>query len=248
MTVMIGCSGWQYPDWRGTVYPASLPANRWFAYYAGLFATVEINTTFYRLPSPETVERWAEQAPHGFTYAVKLGQFGSHRMKLRDAPSWLPNHLDRIRRLGPALGPTLVQLPPRWTRDVERLDDFLSVAPTDLRWAVELRDPTWVHDDVFAVLARHGAALVLHDLLPEQPFELTADWTYLRFHGPDATRTPYQGRYTGRRLRHIAERIRSWSSSGHDVYGYFNNDHDGHAVTDARWLKQRLSSLGCPVR
>ena len=126
------------------------------------------------------------QAPAGFTYAVKLGQFGSHRMKLRDAATWLPNHLDRVDRLGDHLGPTLVQLPPRWRRDVGRLDEFLSAAPGRLRWAVELRDPSWLHDEVLDCLARHGAALCIHDLLPDCPWVRTTDWAYVRFHGPEA--------------------------------------------------------------
>ena len=112
----VGCSGWVYPDWRGLVYPPELRQREWFGYYARHFDTVEINNTFYRLPTVAAVEQWAAQAPAGFNYAVKLGQFGSHRMKLRDAPRWLPNHLDRVRRLGGSLGPNLVQLPPRWKR------------------------------------------------------------------------------------------------------------------------------------
>src|SRR3954454_4932307 len=124
----VGCSGWMYKDWRGLVYPERLPQRRWFEHYATLFDTVEINNTFYRLPPPSTVELWAAQAPPGFTYAVKLGGVGSHRMTLRDATSWLPNHLDRVERLCASLGPTLLQLPPRWKRNVEWLDEFLSVA------------------------------------------------------------------------------------------------------------------------
>lgn len=241
-SVRIGCSGWNYRDWRGPVYPRDLPARRWFEHYATLFDTVEINNTFYRLPPASTMEGWAEQAPPGFLYAVKVGQFGSHRMKLRDAASWLPNHLDRVERLGASLGPNLVQLPPRWRRNVERLDELLTVAPSSLRWAVELRDPSWVHDDVFDVLSRHDAALVLHDLLPEQPWERTASWTYLRFHGPHATTDTYRGRYTGRRLWRVAERLEPWIDDGTDVYGYFNNDFDGAAVLDAQWLRDRLDA------
>ena len=104
------------------------------------------------------VEAWQRQAPDGFTFAVKFGQFGSHRKKLRDAREWLPNHLDRAERLGAHLGPTLVQLPPRWRRDVGRLDEFLTIAPKTMRWAVEVRDPSWLHNDVFDVLRKHGAA------------------------------------------------------------------------------------------
>jgi uncharacterized protein YecE (DUF72 family) len=223
------------------VYPESLPVARWFGTYADLFDTVEINNTFYRLPAPETVDKWAAQAPSGFVYSVKLGQFGSHRMKLRDAASWLPNHMDRVERLGPSLGPTLVQLPPRWHRDVERLDEFLTAAPGTVRWAVEFRDSSWLHDDTFSVLERHGAALCVHDLLPDHPWILTTDWAYLRFHGPDPERTRYEGAYTGRRLWRPAERAGAWIDQGADVYAYFNNDFHGHAVDDALWFRKRVA-------
>jgi uncharacterized protein YecE (DUF72 family) len=243
----VGCSGYQYRDWRGLVYPEKLPQKRWFEHYATLFDTVELNTTFYRLPTPEAVEAWAAAAPAGFEYALKLGQFGSHRMKLRDAASWLPNHLDRVCRLGRSLGPTLVQLPPRWKRNVERLEEFFAAvdaqAPS-LRWAVELREPSWLHDDVFEVLRRHGAALCVHDLLADHPFLLTTDWTYLRFHGPAALERKYWGRYGPARLRPWAERIAACLDAGHDVYAYFNNDHEAHAVTDAQTLLDLLAACG----
>ncbi len=238
----IGCSGWIYKHWRGAVYPESLPQRRWFEHYATLFDTVEINNTFYRLPTEAAVQGWAAQAPAGFTYSLKLGGFGSHRMKLRDAGSWLPNHLDRVQLLGPTAGPTLVQLPPRWRRNSERLDEFLSVAPKSVRWAVELREPSWLHDEVYEVLHRHGAALCIHDLLAGHPWELTAGWTYVRFHGPNATERAYAGRYGADGLFWMAERLSSWLEQGHDVYGYFNNDDSGFAVQDALWLADRLRS------
>jgi uncharacterized protein YecE (DUF72 family) len=230
------------------VYPERAPQRSWFSHYADRFDTVELNATFYRLPTVAAVERWVAQAPDGFVYAAKLGAFGSHRMKLRDAASWLPNHLDRVRRLGRAMGPTLVQLPPRWRRDVARLDEFLAIAPTDVRWAVELRDETWVHDDVFAVLERHRAALCIHDLLAHHPWECTTDWTYVRFHGPDARAHAYVGRYGGRRLWRAAERISAWAEGGVDAYVYFNNDFHGAAVADAAWLRDRIGPAARPRR
>jgi uncharacterized protein YecE (DUF72 family) len=222
------------------VYPAGAPARTWFALYATAFDTVELNSTFYRLPAPSTVDGWAAQAPAGFCFAVKVGRFGTHRMKLRDPAGWLSRHLERARRLGPHLGPNLVQLPPRWRRDTGRLDELLAVAPRDVRWAVELRDPSWLHDDVFEVLHRHGAALCLHDLLPDHPCIRTTDWTYVRFHGPDAVNRPYHGRYPPRRLATVAGRLRAWLEEGTDVFGYFNNDWDGNAVADARRLRAQL--------
>ena len=242
MGARVGCSGWVYPDWRGIVYPTGLPQRDWFAHYATRFDTVEVNSTFYRLPRPETVDLWAAQAPAGFVYALKLGQFGSHRMKLRDASRWLPHHVDRARRLGDALGPTLVQLPPRWRRNAARLDELLSAAPRDMRWAIEVRDPSWLHDDVYDVLARHGAALCIHDLLPHHPWVRTTGWTYVRVHGPHARDEKYAGRYTGRRLWRTADRLRAWLDDGCEVFAYFNNDRGGAAVLDAQWLRTRLGA------
>jgi uncharacterized protein YecE (DUF72 family) len=239
----IGCSGWVYKDWRGIVYPEKLPQRRWFEFYSEHFDTVEINNSFYRLPSPEMADHWGAQAPPGFVYAAKLGQFGSHRMKLRDAASWLPNHLDRVRRLGPAMGPTLVQLPPRWKRNVERLDEFLTTAveqAPEVRWAVELRDPTWAHDDVYETLRRHGAALCIHDLLEDHPWIRTTDWTYVRFHGSETMTRKYYGLYGSERLEPVARRLEAWMDEGCDVYGYFNNDWEGFAPRDAAWLRDRL--------
>ena len=240
--VRVGCSGWSYQDWRGIVYPAGIPQRQWLEHYQSLFDTVELNSTFYRLPAPETVDKWAQAAHPGFLYAVKLGAFGSHRMKLRDAPSWMAKHLDRVGRLGQHLGPNLVQLPPRWTRNVDRLDEFLGAAPATIRWAVELRDPSWLHDDVFDVLRRHNAALCIHDLLASHPLELTTDWTYVRFHGPDALERPYHGSYGEARLSWWADRLGHLLDQGRDVYVYFNNDWHGHAVNDAVFLRERLAA------
>jgi uncharacterized protein YecE (DUF72 family) len=241
-SLRVGCSGWSYKDWRGIVYPAELPQRLWFQHYQTLFDTVELNSTFYRLPSVEAVEGWARAAAPGFVYALKLGAFGSHRMKLRDAESWLPNHMDRVARLGEHAGPTLVQLPPRWRRNAARLDEFFCVAPPDVRWAVELREPSWVHDDVLDVLRRHGVALCVHDLLADHPFELTTDWTYLRFHGPDALQRPYHGSYGRKRLDAWITRIGEVLDGGRDVYAYFNNDWSGHAVHDATYVRRSLAT------
>jgi uncharacterized protein YecE (DUF72 family) len=240
----VGCSGWDYADWRGPFYPAGLPKRDWFPYYAAQFSTVELNATFYRLPERSTVDRWRDQAPAGFVYAFKLGQYGSHRKKLADPDQWLGNHLDRAERLGPCLGPTLVQLPPRWRKNVPRLDEFLARLPRSQRWAFEFRDRSWLDEEVFACLREHGAALCIHDLVADHPVALTTDWTYVRFHGPRALERAYHGRYTGRRLWRTADRLDAWRAEGRDVYAYFNNDYGAEAVTDARWLRTRLGDPG----
>ena len=237
----VGCSGWSYKDWRGVVYPDDLPPSQWFKHYTTLFDTVELNNTFYRLPTTHAVQQWAAAAPANFLFAFKLGAFGSHRKKLRDAESWMPKHLDRAKLLGDHLGPTLVQLPPRWRRNTARLDEFLTILPTSMRWAVEVRDPSWLHDDIYDVLRRHDVALCIHDLLADHPFLLTTNWTYVRFHGPNAIDEPYRGAYGERRLRWWATHLSHELEAGHDVYCYFNNDYDGHAVTDAKWLRAAIA-------
>ena len=209
----VGCSGWSYDDWRGIVYPDDVPRRSWFEHYVSLFATVELNSTFYRLPTPETASQWGSRAPAGFVYAVKLGQFGSHRKKLLDAATWLPNHIERVERLGVALGPTLVQLPPRWRRDTGRLEEFLALTPRSMRWAFEFRGASWIHDDVFEILRRHDAALCIHDMLIGHPWIRTTTWTYVRYHGPFAPDRPYRGRYGPTRLGMGARAISNWSIS-----------------------------------
>ena len=236
----VGCSGWDYDSWAGSFYPPGLRTGDRLPHYARHFTTVEVNATFYRLPSVEAVERWRTTAPPGFRFAVKVSQYATHRRKLRQPETWVPNHVERLGALGAHLGPNLLQLPPRWNRDIPRLDDALAALPAGLRWAVELRDPSWLHDDTFSCLADHGVALCIHDMIPDHPWERTTGWTYLRFHGPHAPAQPYAGRYTGRRLRRVAERATDWLADGCDVWAYFNNDQGAAAPHDAAWLRDQL--------
>ncbi len=243
----VGCSGWSYKHWRGTVYDPGLKTTEWFAAYASLFTTVEVNNTFYRLPGAATFTAWQAQAPRGFVFALKVNQFGTHRLKLREPARWLPTYVERALLLGNALGPNLVQLPPHWGRDRDRLEEFLQFAASGrfgagLRWAVEFRDPSWLHEEIFEVLRRHNAALCAHDLLPDHPWLLTADWAYSRFHGPGGLTGKYEGEYGPERLAEPARVLGSWQDQGCDVYAYFNNDAGGASVRDARWLKERLTS------
>lgn len=239
----VGCSGYDYAGWRGEFYPAEMAKKDWFAYYASRFDTVELNSTFYRLPTAASCERWRERAPGDFLYAVKLSRYGTHRKRLRDPDVWLPNFLDRVGAMGATLGPILVQLPPRWGTDAARLDAFLGIAGRRHRWAVEVRDPSWLNPGVYRVLRDHDAALCVHDLLPDHPRVVTAAWTYLRFHGPHALDRPYDGRYGKRRLAGLARWICDELAQGHDAYAYFNNDIHGDAPRDATTLAAAVREL-----
>lgn len=249
MTVRVGCSGWSYKDWRGPVYPDRAPQREWFSLYSAMFCTVELNNTFYRLPPSETFSGWATEAPRGFVFSVKLNRYGTHRRRLREPEAWLKNHLSGVALLGRSLGPQLVQLPPRWRCDLARLEEFCQCARrletaygegAPLRWAVEVRDASWLNDGTFALLEKYDFALCLHDLLERHPWQLTTGWAYARFHGPDAIASKYNGEYGAEGLRGAARRLRTWADEGMDIYAYFNNDMGGAAVRDARWLAQAL--------
>lgn len=235
-SLRVGTSGYHYEHWRGVFYPRELQKNEWFGFYARHFDTVEINNSFYRLPSAETFTAWRERTPPGFCYAVKFSRFGSHLKRLLDPAGTIGYFLQAAKHLGSLLGPILVQLPPRWTANPERLDDFLRHAPRRFRWAVEFRDPSWLREEVFAILRKHGAALCLHDMLRGHPAILTTGWTYIRYHGD----RDHRGNYPRPALERDAGRIAGYLARGLDVYVYFNNDSHGYAVRNALTLRELL--------
>jgi uncharacterized protein YecE (DUF72 family) len=239
--VHIGCSGWNYRDWRGVIYPEGLPARRWLERYAELFATVEVNATFYRLPTEKTVQTWAEQTPEDFRFAVKASRYMTHVYRLKEpkrgGTGLFFERLEPLRAAG-KLGPILWQLPQNFKRDDERLAGVLGRAPAG-RHAFEFRHESWFTRDVYDILAAHGAALVVSDS-PKWPFQthdLTTGWTYIRFH---YGRRGRRGNYSERELEEWKRRLAAWRSRV-EIFGYFNNDWSGIAPRNARWLAERLS-------
>jgi uncharacterized protein YecE (DUF72 family) len=239
--VRIGTSGWNYRHWRGTFYPRDLPARRWFAYYSDFFDTVEINNTFYHLPSGAVFAAWRRQAPAGFAYALKASRFLTHRKKLKDPERPLDALLTRARRLGGRLGPVLYQLPPQWHRNVERLREFIAHLPRDVRHVFEFRDPSWYDNAVRELLTETGVGFCIHDLRgAASPEWVTGPLVYLRFHGPTAA--AYAGKYRRAYLRRWAAKIEEFRESGSGVHAYFNNDDRAHAVTNARELQELVGA------
>jgi uncharacterized protein YecE (DUF72 family) len=236
----IGTSGWIYPHWRGVFYPPDLPQTRWYEHYARHFETVEINYSFYRLPSEAAFDQWRMQASAGFVYAVKANRFLTHVKRLKNAAEPLEQFLSRARRLGEHLGPILWQLPPRWRVDPARLETFATLLPPDSVHVFEFRDPSWFVQPVQEVLERFGLGFCIFDM-PDLPCPLwvTSSVVYLRFHGAGML---YAGRYGRDGLLPWAERIRQWLAEGRTIYAYFNNDAFGHAVEDAQVLREMVGA------
>ncbi len=236
--VHIGTSGWYYGHWRGSFYPADLDPDQWLQNYSRHFRTVEINNSFYQLPEHETLARWRDAVSSEFIFAVKASRYITHMKKLLDPMEPVNNFMERTGALGDQLGPVLFQLPPHWGRDSERLSSFLDVLPEGHRYAVEFRDPSWFDDEVYQVLQSHGAAFCIYyfgDLA--SPRMVTADWIYVRFHGPGGA---YHGSYSTELLSGWAGAFATWSAQGKEIYCYFNNDAEGHAPHDAARLQAMI--------
>ena len=245
-TVRVGCSGWNYADWRGVLYPPGCPQRKWLQRYAEVFDTVEVNSTFYRLASRNAVERWVQQTPPDFLFALKASRYLIHMKKLRDVEPGIERFSERIEPLArtPKMGPVLWQLPEWFERDDDTLAGALDVLPAG-RHCFEFRHPSWFCDAVYELLRGHDVALAIgdHPQRPWQPFVLTAGWTYVRFHHGRRGR---RGNYSETELRTWADRLAE-AAGEVDVLAYFNNDWEGFAVHNARDLRAMLQRAGAAV-
>lgn len=227
MYLNVGTSGFAYPAWKGPFYPADLPARRMLPYYAEQFRTVEINNTFYRMPSARLLQTWASEVPEEFRFVLKASQRITHVQRLRDAGDSLAYLVEVTETLGPRLGALLFQLPPSLKKDVERLRAFLALLPQSRRAAFEFRHASWFDDEVYALLHAHRAALCIADAEGdlEVPFVATADWGYLRLRRPD---------YDDAALRSWVQQVRQ--QDWQDAFVFFKHEDAGRAPQLARRL------------
>lgn len=236
--ILIGTSGWSYDHWRGNFYPEELPHEQWLKYYAKHFLSVEINSSFYHLPEKKTLQHWQQTVPDDFIFCVKASRYITHMKKLNDPQQSLATFFEHISLLGEKLGPILFQLPPHWNFNAERLNGFLHMLSADYCYAFEFRDQSWHNAEAYDLLSKHNAAFCIYELDGFlSPKKITADFVYVRLHGPNGA---YQGSYGAPTLSGWAGAFSTWSSQGREIYCYFDNDEAGYAAQNALQLNEML--------
>jgi uncharacterized protein YecE (DUF72 family) len=234
----IGTSGWHYDDWRGRFYPEKLPKARWLEFYARHFSTLELNNSFYHLPSEKAFRNWHDSSPPDFTFAVKVSRFITHIKRLKDCNEPVNNFMSRTVILKEKLGPLLYQLPPGLHRDDARLTTFLTILPQGMKHAIEFRHKSWVEEEVFNILRQYHVGFCIFDM-PKltSPVIATADFAYIRFHGSGSL---YSSRYSDKEMADWAKKIKRLAKNLKAVYIYFNNDVGGFAIQNAEMIRELL--------
>lgn len=236
--IHIGTSGWHYEHWEGPFFPVGSSSQEWLDHYSERFQDVELNNTFYQLPKVSTLGNWKERTPDGFLFTTNANRYITHMKHLKDPRPSVGIFLKRVRVLEPKLGPILFQLPPSWNFNRQRLESFLPSLPASQRYAFELRDPTWINDEAFELLQEYEAAFCMYQFDGRlSPKWLTADFVYVRLHGPKGA---YQVSFDISKLAGWAGAISSWVRQGKEVFCFFDNDQSGHAAQKALRLKNML--------
>ncbi|MCX8064743.1 MAG: DUF72 domain-containing protein [Candidatus Hydrogenedentes bacterium] len=236
--LFVGTSGWSYPHWgRGVFYPKTVPTQKWLEYYADKFSAVEVNSTFYRLPSPSLLKRWVEVTPNDFCFVIKIWRRLSHELRLRETENALKEFWESVKPIIVKAPVFLLQMPPSYVPDIDQMDKFFDqwfdLFP-GVRLALELRNKKAFGEEVFDFLGKRCVCLVLEDYRGcEIEDVITTDWVYIRRHGPSGR---YRGEYDEIQLERDARKIGNWLKRGMDVYVFFNNDFGGYAPKNALQL------------
>ncbi|HEX5172015.1 MAG TPA: DUF72 domain-containing protein [Cyclobacteriaceae bacterium] len=236
--IHVGTSGWNYKHWIDNFYPTTIKSNELLEYYSLFFDTVELNSSFYHLPSQTTFRSWRENTPDHFLFSVKGSRYITHMKKLKDVNDAVDKIIDHSQLLAEKRGPILFQLPPGWNVNERRLDSFLKILPRGLPYAFEFRNHSWYDPIVYSLLEKYNCAFCIYELNGHlSPVTETGDFVYIRLHGPAGK---YQGRYSNAALRIWRDRCREWVDAGKDVFIYFDNDQNAYAVYNALELKELL--------
>ena len=236
----VGTSGWHYEHWRDRFYPEGLSKGEWLKFYASHFNTVELNSSFYRLPSESAFAVWYNSSPANFTFAVKVSRFITHIKRLKDTEEAVNKFTNRARILREKLGPLLYQLPPNMHRNDKVLDSFLSILPREMKHVFEFRHQSWLEEEVFQILRKYNAGFCVFDMSSAScPVVATADFAYVRFHGSTGL---YFSCYSDEELADWTRKLTSLASNLETIYIYFNNDAEAFAVRNAMTLRGYLQN------
>jgi len=240
--IHIGTSGWSYKHWRDIYYPPKLASSKWLPFYAQSFSSTEINGSFYRLPSQETVMKWMEQVPKNFVFCPKMSRYLTHMKKLNDPEEPLERFFGIFEPMKKRMGPVLIQLPPILKFNYDTADYFFSLLKKQYRgyqFVVEIRHTTWLEEDSLTLMTKYDIGFVISQSHNEFPYleAITAKNIYVRFHGPKEL---YASPYTDEMLNDFAKKFRRWIKEGHTIWAYFNNDVYGYAIEDAKRLMKMV--------
>lgn len=238
----IGTSGWSYEHWKELFYPKNLSRRDWLEFYARQFDTVEINSSFYRLPKKENFENWAKKTPEDFTFSIKASRYLTHVKHLKESDGAVNKFIETLEPLGDKTGPILFQFPPNWKKDIIRLSEFLKMLPRKYRFVFEFRNNSWFDEETFSYLHKNNCAACFSSS-PNFPTTetVTADFVFIRMHG---AKILYGSKYSTKELEQWASKIINWLRRGLDCYIYFNNDTNAYAIENAKELKKRLKAKG----
>jgi uncharacterized protein YecE (DUF72 family) len=240
--VYIGTSGWSYENWRDIFYPPSLKPTEWLEFYSKTFKITELNMSFYRLPTKQTIEGWVKKVPSRFKFCLKLSRYITHIKRLKEPEKTVNKFFDRFKPMQKKLGPVLIQLPPSLKFDPDTAEHFFLVLKQDYKayqFALEVRHKSWLKDESFSLMSKYNIAFVISQSAKKFPYAevVTDKKIYVRFHGP---RQLYASGYKDRELKKFADLFKAWRKQGHTIWAFFNNDVYGHAIEDALRLEKML--------
>ena len=236
MEIRIGTSGWNYPHWKDIFYPDHLPKRKWLEFYTQYFETVELNATFYRLPSEKTFQNWYKRTPKEFVWSLKASKFITHTKRLKNVQDPLDKFYNSISGLKEKCGPILFQLPPSLSFEKKLLEDFCKMLDPSYKYALEVRHKSWINNEVFEILKKYNIAFCISDSAGRYPYHeaITSDFIYIRLHGPTKL---YASEYTEQEISDWATKLKGWQK---DAFVYFDNDFKGYAIKNAKMLKDLL--------
>lgn len=239
--IHIGTSGWYYEYWKGPYYSRKIAPKDFLKEYGADFPTVEVNNTFYRLPTTKTLRHWKKSVPQSFIFSLKASRYITHVKKLNVSKKSIENFFHHVHLIKMQLGVILFLIPELMPKNEQRLESFIKLLPKEYRYAFEFRDSSWFTPSVYRLLKKYQVAFCIYDLDGKiSPKKITTDFVYVRLHGP---KKAYCGSYSKKALQQWARTFWRWAQSGKEIFCYFNNDASACAPLNALSMKKMIKTV-----